>query len=195
MRITKDHKELMTSMGVEYNQFKQLCEAIRIGLEFTPLYEREKGIVLGVLEGGKTFMEVGKGYDLTAERVRQIFNKAIRRLRYAFQQYVAEQDKLHKELERLRAENLSLRMIINDANLDETKRNDFSTEQARILTTPIEDLDISIRAKTCLRAAKLYTLSEVLQTPIRDMLKFRNFGKKSLREIRDIFDKLGINWE
>lgn len=185
----------MTSMGVEYNQFKQLCEAIRIGLEFTPLYEREKGIVLGILEGGKTFVEVGKDYDLTAERVRQIFNKAIRRLRYAFQQYVAEQDKLHKELERLRTENLSLRMIIKDANLDETKRHDFSTEQARILATPIKDLDMSIRAKNCLRAAELYTLSEVLQTPIRDILKLRNFGKKSVREIRDIFDKLGISWE
>ena len=195
MKITKDHKELMTSMGVEYNQFKQLCEAIRVGLEFTPLYEREKGIVLGVLEGGKTFVDIGKDYDITAERVRQIYCKAIRRLRYAFQQYVAEQDKLHKELQRLRTENLSLRMIIKDANLDETKRNDFTTEQAGILTTPIENLDMSIRAKNCLRSAELYTLSEVLQIPIRDMLKFRHFGKKSLGEIKGIFDKLGINWE
>lgn len=185
----------MTSMGVEYNHFKQLCEAIRAGLEFTPLYEREKNIVLGVLVGGKTFVEVGKDYDLTAERVRQIYCKAIRRLRYAFQQYVAEQDKLHKELERVRTENLSLRMIIKDANLDETKRNDFSTEQARILTTPVKDLDISVRAKNSLLSAELYTLSEVLQIPIRDMLKFRNFGKKSLREIQGVFDKLGISWE
>ena len=86
-------------------------------------------------------------------------------------------------------------MIIKDANLDETKRNDFTTEQAGILTTPIEDLDMSFRAKNCLRSAELYTLSEVLQIPIRDMLKFRNFGKKSLGEIKGIFDKLGINWE
>lgn len=53
----------------------------------------------------------------------------------------------------------------------------------KLLKTPLSDLDLSVRAYNCLKAADIKTLGELAALEVSDMMKFRNFGKKSLAEL------------
>ncbi|MFM2377167.1 MAG: hypothetical protein RLZZ165_2264 [Bacteroidota bacterium] len=56
----------------------------------------------------------------------------------------------------------------------------------KILKTPLTDLDLSVRAFNCLKAAEVETLGDLVSYNIPDLLKFRNFGKKSLSELEEL---------
>ena len=56
----------------------------------------------------------------------------------------------------------------------------------KILKTPLTDLDLSVRAFNCLKAAEVKTLGDLVSYNIADLLKFRNFGKKSLSELEEL---------
>ena len=56
----------------------------------------------------------------------------------------------------------------------------------RILLTPVKDLELSIRAANCLKEANINTIAELVQHSENDLLKFRNFGQKSLEELSDL---------
>jgi len=58
-------------------------------------------------------------------------------------------------------------------------------QMRKILKTPLADLDLSVRAYNCLKAAEIKTLGELVGYHIDDLLKFRNFGKKSLSELEE----------
>ena len=64
----------------------------------------------------------------------------------------------------------------------------------KLLKTPLEDLDLSVRAFNCLKAAKINTLEELVQFNTNDLLKFRNFGKKSLVEIEALLHEKGLGF-
>lgn len=56
----------------------------------------------------------------------------------------------------------------------------------KLLKTPIGELDLSVRAYNCLKAANIKSLGELVSLEISDMMKFRNFGKKSLAELEQL---------
>ncbi len=56
----------------------------------------------------------------------------------------------------------------------------------KLLKTMLSDLDLSVRAYNCLKAADIKTLGDLVQLDISDMMKFRNFGKKSLTELEQL---------
>jgi DNA-directed RNA polymerase subunit alpha len=56
----------------------------------------------------------------------------------------------------------------------------------KLLKTPLSDLDLSVRAYNCLKAADVKTLGDLVRLEISDMMKFRNFGKKSLAELEQL---------
>jgi DNA-directed RNA polymerase subunit alpha len=93
-------------------------------------------------------------------------------------------------------------MIITDENITfdtkEEKKEDLvdeSTLQLRkVLKTPLEDLDLSVRAFNCLKAAKINSLSELVQYEQEDLMKFRNFGQKSLSEIEQVLMERGLHF-
>jgi len=64
----------------------------------------------------------------------------------------------------------------------------------KLLKTPLEDLDLSVRAFNCLKAAKINSLEELVQFNTNDLLKFRNFGKKSLVEIEALLIEKGLGF-
>jgi DNA-directed RNA polymerase subunit alpha len=93
-------------------------------------------------------------------------------------------------------------MIITDENITfdnkEDKKEDVVDEQMlqlrKILKTPLEDLDLSVRAFNCLKAAKINSLSELVQYEQEDLMKFRNFGQKSLAEIEQVLAERGLHF-
>lgn len=64
----------------------------------------------------------------------------------------------------------------------------------KILKTPLADLDLSVRAYNCLKAAEIRTLGELVNYHIDDLLKFRNFGKKSLSELEEFVREKGLHF-
>jgi DNA-directed RNA polymerase subunit alpha len=93
-------------------------------------------------------------------------------------------------------------MIITDENITfdtkEDKKEDMVDEQTlqlrKMLKTPLEDLDLSVRAFNCLKAAKINSLSELVQYEQEDLMKFRNFGQKSLSEIDQVLHERGLSF-
>ena len=104
-----------------------------------------------------------------------------------------------KEASRILIQHL---MIITDENISlDTKREekesvvDEETLQVRkVLNTPLEDLELSVRAFNCLKAAKINSLSELVQYTQEELMKFRNFGQKSLSEIEQVLHDRGLHF-
>ncbi len=69
----------------------------------------------------------------------------------------------------------------NEEEFDET-----SLHMRQLLKTKLVDMDLSVRALNCLKAADVETLGELVSFNKNDLLKFRNFGKKSLTELEDL---------
>ncbi|HPY66559.1 MAG TPA: DNA-directed RNA polymerase subunit alpha [Bacteroidales bacterium] len=62
------------------------------------------------------------------------------------------------------------------------------------LKTKLVDLDLSVRALNCLKAAEVETLGDLVQFNKNDLLKFRNFGKKSLSELEELLDSMSLSF-
>ena len=64
----------------------------------------------------------------------------------------------------------------------------------KTLKTSLADMDLSVRAYNCLKAADIKTLGELVQLDMTDMMKFRNFGKKSLTELENLVEEKGLTF-
>ena len=64
----------------------------------------------------------------------------------------------------------------------------------QLLKTKLVDMDLSVRALNCLKAADVETLGDLVQYNKNDLLKFRNFGKKSLTELDDLLASLNLQF-
>jgi len=63
-----------------------------------------------------------------------------------------------------------------------------------LLKTRVDELELSVRSSNCLRAANIQTLEELVQKTEAEMLKYRNFGRKSLTELNTILSDLGLSF-
>ncbi|MCX6198292.1 MAG: DNA-directed RNA polymerase subunit alpha [Bacteroidetes bacterium] len=93
-------------------------------------------------------------------------------------------------------------MLITDEHISFDTPSSGETEMVdehvlhmrKLLKTPLEDLDLSVRAFNCLKAAKIDSLEMLVQFNTNDLLKFRNFGKKSLVEIEALLIEKGLGF-
>ena len=61
------------------------------------------------------------------------------------------------------------------------------------LYKPVEELELSVRAYNCLKNADIKFIGELVQRSEQEMLKTKNFGKKSLNEIKDVLHEMGLS--
>ena len=93
-------------------------------------------------------------------------------------------------------------MLFSDEKItldsDEKDENDEFDEEVlrmrQLLKSKLVDLDLSVRALNCLKAAEVETLGDLVQFNKTDLLKFRNFGKKSLTELENLLDIKNLNF-
>ena len=64
----------------------------------------------------------------------------------------------------------------------------------KMLKTPLNELDLSVRAYNCLKAAGVRTLGDLARLEVSDMMKFRNFGKKSLTELEQLMQDKNLTF-
>lgn len=93
-------------------------------------------------------------------------------------------------------------MLFSDERiaLEETVKEEVETydEEAlhmrQMLKTRLTDMDLSVRALNCLKAAEVETLGDLVMYTKNDLMKFRNFGKKSLTELEELVDNKGLQF-
>ena len=69
-----------------------------------------------------------------------------------------------------------------------------SLHMRQLLKTKLIDMDLSVRALNCLKAAEVDTLGDLVSFNKNDLMKFRNFGKKSLTELEELVNVKGLNF-
>jgi len=92
--------------------------------------------------------------------------------------------------------------LFSDKSIELETGKDSEVEQVdeemlhmrKLLKTPLHDLDLSVRAFNCLKAAKINSLSELVTYEQEDLMKFRNFGQKSLAEIEQVLGERGLHF-
>ena len=82
----------------------------------------------------------------------------------------------------------------SDAKSETEEFDETSLHMRQLLKTKLVDMDLSVRALNCLKAADVETLGDVVSYAKSDLLKFRNFGKKSLTELEDLVDNKGLTF-
>jgi DNA-directed RNA polymerase subunit alpha len=93
-------------------------------------------------------------------------------------------------------------MLFSDEKITLDTDDKYSTEEfdeevlhmRQLLKTRLVDLDLSVRALNCLKAADVETLGELVSFNKNDLLKFRNFGKKSLTELEDLLQTMNLSF-
>ncbi|MBQ2970527.1 MAG: DNA-directed RNA polymerase subunit alpha [Bacteroidaceae bacterium] len=142
----------------------------------------------------------------------------IRNVKYAIEQYRVEQktdyDKLvleistdgsiHpkdalKEAAKILIHHFMLfsdeKITLEDTEFDANEEFDEEVLHMRqLLKTKLTDMNLSVRALNCLKAAEVDTLGDLVQFNKTDLLKFRNFGKKSLTELDDLLEGLNLSF-
>jgi DNA-directed RNA polymerase subunit alpha len=81
--------------------------------------------------------------------------------------------------------------------IDTEDEIEVDAEKQRIrdlLMKSVEELELSVRSANCLRAAEIKTIGDLVQRPESVMLKYRNFGRKSLKEISDLLAEMGLSF-
>lgn len=84
-----------------------------------------------------------------------------------------------------------------EEELEMAEEEEVDEETLRIrnlLKTKVDELELSVRSSNCLRAANIQTLEDLAQKTEAEMLKYRNFGRKSLTELNTILSELGLSF-
>jgi DNA-directed RNA polymerase subunit alpha len=92
-----------------------------------------------------------------------------------------------------------IQLFINfDAEQEAVKEEspqDAEVDRVRkILLTPVDELELSVRSHNCLRAANIKTIADLVRRDEAELLKFRNFGRKSLAELSEIVEEQGLTF-
>ena len=93
-------------------------------------------------------------------------------------------------------------MLFSDEKIiieEETQANNSALDEEmlrmrQLLNQKLQDMDLSVRALNCLKAAEVDTLGELVKYHRQDLLKFRNFGKKSLTELDELLERNGLDF-
>lgn len=170
------------------------------------LKERERTILTMLLEG-KDVVDVAEDYGLTRSRIMQIASHAVRKLAT-----VKTFSELRKECKQLVFENKNFPIVVqsfqnrikelerlNDIEAVPVSEYDYLLGDkggtfTALINTKIIDFDITVRSLNCLKAADIETLGDLIRYNKTDLLKFRNFGKKSMTELDDLLDSMNLHF-
>jgi hypothetical protein len=161
-------------------------------------------VLFKYLFSNMTYDDISKEYSFTRERIRQIFEKTIRKIKSRLrniEHYISLAYKQRIEYDVYR-ENEKLKALLKayDAIVpEETKHKEGIIKNQHGQYIKLQDalltefeLYLSSRCLLCLSWAKIKTVGDLLQCTQEDLLKIRNFGKKSLSEIMYFLDSTGL---
>ena len=191
--------------GVPTHLLNEIFSAIIEASGDDVLKEREKTILTMLLEG-KDVEFVAEEYGLTRSRIMQIVNRAFNKI-CTMQKW----PDAHRDYKRLLQENRNLSVLTsnqqayikqleqqlninNDGDGGDSVITGYSKrELADVLSRQLRKENLSLRTLNCLRWVDIVTVNDLIQVTACDLLKIRNFGKKSLREVNAFLDRLNLS--
>lgn len=152
------------------------------------LKEREFIIFSGFINGKKP-EELGKALGLTRVRVCQIALKAAEKL-----SYIEELLQIRDKNVALETENERLRQKISRCN-DRLKEYENINKLAfTLFAKRLDEFNLSVRTLNGLRSKNCHTIADLVKIDRAELMKARNFGKKSVCEVDELICKLGLSW-
>ena len=82
----------------------------------------------------------------------------------------------------------------NTIEADSRELDEESLRMRHLLLTKLSDMGLSVRAYNCLKAADIDTFADLVSYSRNELMKFRNFGKKSLTELDDLLESLNLSF-
>mgnify|MGYP001405658722 CR=1 FL=1 len=84
--------------------------------------------------------------------------------------------------------------IDSDAQEEMLEKDSEFVRIRKILQMPVDEMELSVRSHNCLKAANIRTIADLVRRDEPELLKFRNFGRKSLSELGEIIEQFGLNF-
>jgi DNA-directed RNA polymerase subunit alpha len=97
------------------------------------------------------------------------------------------------EAAKILTDHLNMFIEFDEAYIEEEEKVDEEAERRKTyLSKPVAELELSVRSANCLEAANIITIRELVTKTEQEMLRYRNFGRKSLNEIKEILSEMGL---
>ena len=171
---------------------------------FEELSDREQGVIEMQYQEGLTLEDCGKKYGVTRDRIRQIRERAIRKMRNPARikywilpepDVVAELRKQAEEAEtKAKAYRHKLKKVYHALGISVPVEppQEEDTEERRLEDIKVEDLDLSVRSYTCLSRAGIQTLADIAGMNHIQLCRIRNLGRKSVIEVERKCREYGV---
>jgi hypothetical protein len=181
-----------------FKEFMSKIDAVKPGGIVYSLSEAEnRVIVMRYGLGGnppQTLEEVAVIFGCTRERVRIIESKALRKLRACRELFdwlrpYAEAAPENSRIAMLKAYVLGLEERLNRHEPSDLYVGELSLE---VLDRRCEDLDMSVRTAYCLQNARIEQIGQLIQLTESQLLQSKNFGRKSLNEVKELLSEFGL---
>ena len=177
-----------------YGTFEQRLQDLR---DENFLNEREFYIVIEVFKNGLKLEQIGKLLGITRERVRQILEKTLRRIKYREKYFIygeyANLEKIAlKEYEEYKEKLLAKWTYESACEFLENYNQEQNNTLESKLYDSWEKYDFSVRTWNCLKRANIKTVGDIVELGTFGLLKLKNMGKKSVKEIMKHLNEDGI---
>ena len=186
---------LCVESGMRTEFFATVCDMLAV---YGSLTAREADVVKRRLYG-ETLESIGEMFGLSRERVRQIAEKAIRKSKELT--WLKENTEHIRELE---ADNQGLKrtvVLLREKLTEYEERPELAdadfvvlNNTCELLATNVKNFNFTVRALNCMRSADIETVGDLVKYPKSDLMKFRNFGKKSLAELEYFVESHNLSW-
>ena len=186
-------ENLLQVLGIEYNE--HILKRLEHVFNDIPL--RESTVVQKAYKEQLTLEQIGKEFNITRERVRQILTKALRRIKFR-SKYLELGDLAYPETKVKEDYKLYIAQMQNQWTYDSAVQyinNNTPEQPTPLYPEDIIDLEFSVRTYNCLRRSRVFTVEELLSKSEEDLMKIRNLGRKSLKEIKNKLEELGFYYE
>lgn len=167
--------------GIGLKQFIENCEY---------LTDRQKHGIIRRIFHLEPLEVIAEDYGLTRERMRQIINAAERKLAEGFSKFEDVIKSFDEREQKIRLLEYKVRALTKV--LEEKEKPIPTIEQIDAIS--IEDMDFSVRLYNSLKANKHNTVGDIRKMKPHELMKYRNFGRKSLIELEEVLSDYGIKW-
>lgn len=172
-----------------YFKIKYVLEIFELCLAGVNLSPREMEVIRFLIVENKSLREAHEFFHITHERVRQVFVKTMAKIR-------AHLGKIKYDKNALPGRTVKEQVSIEEIQLLRQQVTELSQKLAEagikvIVPLPVDEIDLSIRARNCLRAAEIKDLNELEKWTERGLLRHENLGCKTLAELRNVMDGYG----
>ena len=168
---------------------------VDIGRGYVPAeVNKNEDFVLGVIPVDSIFSPIRKA-NFQVEDVREDMTDYDRLLLEVWTDGTITAKDAVAEAAKLLTDHLSMFIDFDETYVEEEEEVDEEMERRKAyLSKPVAELELSVRSANCLEAAEIITIKDLVTRTETDMLRYRNFGRKSLNEIKTILAGMGLSF-